>query len=123
MITNSMPSNFISAYNETLIDVLKNYSDGKSFDSNCSLELVFATTETYAGKQDDFATVWNGLQNNPNLRTSDLPDKMETNYFVTLRWKDKDGKTLGGKTIQLENQAEFNSLCKQVETAGGVNEE
>ena len=60
---------------------------------------------------------------NPNAKTKDLPDKMNTEYFVTLRWKDENGKTLGGKTLQLSNKAEFDALRNMVIAAGGKNEE
>ena len=122
-LVGSMPNEFISIYYETLVSALKNYSDGKSFDKNCALELNFATVEKYAGKQDDFATVWATLLKNPNAKTKDLPDKMSTEYFVTLRWKDENGKTLGGKMLQLSNKAEFDALRNMVIAAGGKNEE
>ncbi len=122
-LVGSMPNEFISIYYETLVSALKNYSDGKSFDKNCALELNFATVEKYAGKQDDFATVWATLLKNQNAKTKDLPDKMSTEYFVTLRWKDENGKTLGGKMLQLSNKAEFDALRNMVIAAGGKNEE
>lgn len=118
-----MPEKFIEAYKDTEIDALKNYTNGKAFDTKCSLELRFATTEKTVGKQDDFATVWQTLLDNPNAKAKDLPDKIGTNYFVTLRWKDENGKTLGGKTLQLDNKAEFDILRNMVVKCGGKNEE
>ena len=81
--------------------------------------LETATSDKYSGKQNDFATVWKMLLEDPNVKLKDLPDKMEIGYFVTLRWKDENGKTLGGKTVQLSNKAEFDELRKMVVAAGG----
>ncbi len=119
----SAPEEFISTYQDTEISALKNYSDGKSFDKNCSLELTFATLEKVVGKQNDFATVWEMLLNNPTGTVEDLPDKIRTDYFVTLRWKDENGKTLSGKTIELSNEMEFNMLRDMVIKSGAKNEE
>lgn len=122
-VVSSMPNEIISTYYETQVSALKNYSNGKVFDENCSLELAFATLDKYVGKQNDFATVWKMLLENPNIKTSDLPDKYTTEYYVTLRWKDENGKTLAGKTIQLSNQIEFESFIEMVIDVGGINEE
>lgn len=116
---NSLPNEIIPIYYETQVSALKNYFDGKLFDKNCALELNFATLDKYSGKQNDFATVWKMLLEDPNVKLKDLPDKMEIGYFVTLRWKDENGKTLGGKTVQLSNKAEFDELRKMVIAAGG----
>ena len=117
----TMPRDFIDAYNTSLIESLKNYSDGKSFDNNCSLELYFAANNKYIGKENGFSAVWEMILENPNLKLSDLPDKYETEYFVTLRWKDENNKTLGGKTIKM-NKAEFEFLMKIVIEEGGKSE-
>lgn len=121
-LVGSMPNEFISIYSETQISALKNYYNDTLFDENCSLELNFAAVEKYKGKQDDFATVWEILLENPNAKAKDLPDKIETEYFVTLRWKDENGKTLAGKSLQLSNKAEFDALRNMVIDAGGKNE-
>lgn len=118
-LVGSMPNEFISIYSETQISALKNYYNGKLFDENCALELNFATVEKYKGKKDDFATVWEILLENPKAKAKELPDKMETEYFVILRWKDENGKTLAGKSLQLSNKAEFEVLRNMAIDAGG----
>ena len=94
-------------------------SQGNAENYFLSSELNFATLDKCSGKQNDFATVWKMLLEDPNVKLKDLPDKMEIGYFVTLRWKDENGKTLGGKTVQLSNKAEFDELRKMVIAAGG----
>ena len=94
----------LDLYNATGFEAAKEYAKNTKgdFDKDCTLTLVFASVEREVSIMNEPTTVLKKFQDNPGKRlTPDDMVEIRCSYYVTLHWKDKDGKTLGGTTIEL----------------------
>ena len=96
--------NVVDLYNQTGFEAAKEYARNTSgdFDADCTMTLVFASVDKEVSCMNDPTAVLKKFQDNPGkkLTPADMTET-QTSYYMTIQWKDKNGKTIGGTQIQL----------------------